>query len=223
MTNQDKISSILDMMNDLQENLLALPDDMLLSIDPRDNESLEEGMQFIKAFNTNLQDFSSSSKAIAEQIKAHFGVNPEIEEVEVESSNRAERDRIVKELDKTEPHSLEENFTYKRPYGFVLQDTAYKGLKTWKHLYMLILDYLYKKDSKLFASLPTEKKFISNRGNPQFSLKATDLRVAEEFNDLFIEVNLSAKSLTKNISALLNHFEIPPTQMRIYLREDRDA
>lgn len=137
MTNQNKINSILDMMNDLQENLLALPDDMLLSVDPRDNESIEEGMQFIKAFNTNLQIFSSSSK--------------------------------------------------------------------------------------LFASLPTEKKFISNRGNPQFSLKANDLRVAEEFNGLFIEVNLSAKSLTKNIAALLNHFEIPPTQMRIYLREDRDA
>lgn len=42
MTNQNKISSILDMMNDLQENLLALPDDMLLSVDPRDNEFLEK-------------------------------------------------------------------------------------------------------------------------------------------------------------------------------------
>jgi len=30
MTNKNKINSILDMMDDLQENLLALPDDMLL-------------------------------------------------------------------------------------------------------------------------------------------------------------------------------------------------
>jgi len=35
MTNKNKINSILDIMDDLQGNLLALPDDMLLSIDKR--------------------------------------------------------------------------------------------------------------------------------------------------------------------------------------------
>jgi len=35
MTNKYKINSILDMMDDRQEKLLALPDDMLLSIDKR--------------------------------------------------------------------------------------------------------------------------------------------------------------------------------------------
>lgn len=104
-----------------------------------------------------------------------------------------------------------------------LQDSAYKGIKTWKHLYMLVLDYLYKKDKNLFQSLPTEKKFISNRGNSLFSLNQKDLRVADISNDLFVEVNLSANSLSKNIAALLTHFEIEPTQIRIYLREDRDA
>ena len=33
MTNRNKISSILDMMDELQDKLLFLPDDMLLSID----------------------------------------------------------------------------------------------------------------------------------------------------------------------------------------------
>lgn len=223
MTNKNKINLILDMMNDLQEKLLALPDDMLLSIDPRDNESLEEGTRFIKEFNTNLSSFSSSAQAMAEQIKTHFGVNPEIEDVETESSDQKKRNRIIKELDKTEPHALGENFTYKRPFGFVLQDSAYKGLKTWKHLYMLTLDYLYKQDKKLFQSLPTEEKFISKRGNPLFSTNQMDLRVADQSNGLYIEVNLSANSLMKNLAALLDHFQIPETQLRIYLREDRDA
>ncbi|MEI6222966.1 MAG: hypothetical protein WCP97_09475 [bacterium] len=39
MTQHDKIKQILDTLNNLQENLLSLPDDMLLSIDPRDNDS----------------------------------------------------------------------------------------------------------------------------------------------------------------------------------------
>ena len=182
-----------------------------------------EGAGFLKKYNTNLSHFSSSSQALAEQIKAHFGVNPEIADVEVEITDQEKKNLIIKELDKTEPHSLDEIFTYKRPYGFVLQDSAYKGIKTWKNLYMLVLDYLYKKDKELFQSLPTEKKFISNRGNPLFSLNQKDLRVADTSNGLFVEVNLSANSLTKKLATLLVHFKIPQSQIRIYLREDRDA
>ena len=88
---------------------------------------------------------------------------------------------------------------------------------------MLALDYLYKKDKKLFQALPKEDKFISNRGNPLFSLDPKDLRVADQNNGLYIEVNLSANSLMKNLAALLDHFKIKPKQLRIYLREDRDA
>ncbi len=36
---QNKIKEILDTLNNLQENLLFLPDDILLSIDPREHES----------------------------------------------------------------------------------------------------------------------------------------------------------------------------------------
>lgn len=223
MTNKNKINSILDMMDDLQEDLLALSDDMLLSIDSHDNESIDEGAVFLKGYNTNLSHFSSASQALAEQIKAHFGVNPEVADVEVEINEQEKKNRIIKELDKTEPHALGEIFTYKRPYGFVLQDSAYKGIKTWKHLYVLVLDYLHKKDSQLFQALPTEEKFISKRGNPLFSLNQQELRVAEASNGLFVEVNLSANGLMKNVALLLGHFEIPSTHLRIYLREDRDA
>ena len=56
MTNKDKIKTMLDSLNDIQEQLLALPDDMLLSIDPRDNESIEEGAEFIKTYNNRLSE-----------------------------------------------------------------------------------------------------------------------------------------------------------------------
>jgi len=44
---QNQIKEIMDMLNTLQEDLLSLPDEMLLNIDPRDNESIENGMQCI--------------------------------------------------------------------------------------------------------------------------------------------------------------------------------
>jgi len=51
---QNKIKEILDTLNNLQENLLSLPDDMWDNIDPRDNESLKPGTQFIMEYNDNL-------------------------------------------------------------------------------------------------------------------------------------------------------------------------
>jgi hypothetical protein len=144
--------------------------------------------------------------------------------LEQESNNRIKRDRIIKELDKTSPHTLDEDFTYKRPFGFILQDSAIKGLKTWKNMYLHVLNLLRVKDSNKFSVLPKDEKFISKRGNPLFSKTGKDLRVAEKLNEgLFVEVNLSANMIRNNIRELLSYFDIEPLSMKVYLREDRDA
>ena len=221
---KDKIKEILDRIDTLQEQLLSLPDDMLLSIDPRDNESLEQGLMFIKTYNENLNQFTLSSTKLAEQVKAYLGINPEEDELEQENYNRQKRDRIIKELDKTSPHSLDEDFTYKRPYGFILHDSAIKGLKTWKNMYLHVLNLLKTKAPEKFAQLPKEEKFISKRGNPLFSKTGKELRVAEKLSEgFFVEVNLSANMIRNNIKELLAFFGIEPLSMKIYLREDRDA
>ena len=223
MTN-DKIKQILDMLNNLQENFLSLPDDMLLNIDPRDNESIDQGAEFIKEYNDTLDQFIRISSQIESQIKNHFGINPEEEEVEKEAVNRKRRNRIIKELDKSQTHTLHENFTFKRPFGFILGDSAYKGLKTWKSLYMQVLKELDEKDSRLFSRLPQEDKFISRRGNPLFSRNRDDLRVGEKVNSqIYAEINMSANGIRDTITDLLKYFQIDLTSMRIYLREDRDA
>ncbi|MEE4359652.1 MAG: hypothetical protein V2I97_24485 [Desulfococcaceae bacterium] len=221
----DKIKNILDILNTLNEYLLSLPDDMLLNIDPRDNESLEQGIQFIKEFNDSFSQFSDGANRIEKQIKNYFSIDPEGEEMEHEiTDNEGKNGRVIKELDKSESHTPDENFTYKRPYGFVLDNSAYKGIKTWKSLYIQILKELNSKDPERFSGLPTEKRFISRRGNPLFSVNENDLRIAEKLSDDFCaEINLSANHIIKNIKILLDYFGIDYKKLQIYLREDRDA
>lgn len=219
-----KMKEILNMINALQESLLSLPEDMLLNIDPRDNASLEQGTRFIKTFNENLDQFIGSTTKITGQIKTYFSINPEEEDIEKESASLQGRGRIIKELDKTKPHSLDENFTYKRPYGFVLGETAFKGVKTWRNLFILVINELNEKDPDCFARLPEEKKFICNRGNPLFSRSQQDLREGQMLKSgFYVEVNLSANDIRKCIKELLEHFGIVLNEMKIYLREDRDA
>ncbi len=221
---KDKIKEILDLLNTLQEQLLSVPDDMHLNIDPRDNESLQNGYSAIKEFNDTLADYTEHSVKLAGIIKNHFDINPEIEDVETGSDDRRRRDRIVKELDTTAPHTLDEDFTYKRPYGFILGESAYKGLKTWKNLYINVLHILREKDARRFSTLKQAEEFISSQGNPQFSETEDPLRVGEKVTDgFFAEINLSANNLRNNIKALLEYFKIDPQEMKIYLREDRDA
>ncbi|ABL65626.1 hypothetical protein [Chlorobium phaeobacteroides] len=222
--NQQKIKELLDTLNSLQENLLGLPDDMLLNIDARDNDSLEQGTRFIIEYNNNLGRFVESTAKITGLIKAHFRIDPEKDEVVEESVNRQQRERLIADLDQTVPHTLNENFTYKRPYGFILGETAYKGLKTWKTLYLLVLDMLQTADPAKFAALPETERFISNRGNPLFSNNQTILRVGEKHpSGLYAEVNLSANMIRDNLHDLLEYFGLDPRTMKIYLREDRDA
>jgi hypothetical protein len=222
--NQQKIRELLDTLNSLQENLLGLPDDMLLNIDARDNDSLEQGTRFIIEYNNSLRLFVESSSKIATLIKAHFSIDPEKDEVVEESANRQQRERLIAELDQTVPHTLGENFTYKRPYGFILGDAAVKGLKTWKSLYLYVLDILQAADSEKFYALPQTERFISNRGNPLFSTDYSILRVGDKLpSGLYAEVNLSANMIRDNLYNLLEHFGLDPRTIKIYLREDRDA
>lgn len=222
---ENEIKRILDMMDETLEKLLALPDDMLLSIDPRDNLSLKEGYEFISAFNDDLDAYSKLAQNLTKRIEKHFTVNSETEEIEQSHDIKEKRQRIIAELDKTQPHEIHENFTYKRPYGFVLGNNAQKGLKTWKSLYLEILSELSRIDSKKFISLPKELKFISKRGNPSFSIEESALRVSEKPQsfDFYVEVNLSANNIRDNIISLLDHFDIPTNSLKIYLREDRDV
>jgi len=70
-----KIKDILDNLNQLEVDLMALPDDIWLSINPRDNESVEKGTTFLKSFNDNLAGFSESAGKILRQMIPHFS-NP---------------------------------------------------------------------------------------------------------------------------------------------------
>ncbi len=167
--NKDKIKIIYDSLIDIQEKLLSLPDDIHLDIDPRDNESLENGMKFLRSYNNNLADFTKTTNKISENLRNYFKINPEGENVEGESSDSVRKERIIQELDKTKPHTLDENFTYKRPYGFVLEDSAFRGLKTWKSLYLKVLEVLKKNNYEKFKRLSEIGDFISTRGNPLFS------------------------------------------------------
>ncbi len=148
-----------------------------------------------------------------------------LEETEQTGADDRERnDRIVAELNREEPHSRNEEFTFKRPHGFILDGQGTTGITTWRRVYELLCQQLLRKDPGRFHALPDNPDFISNRGNRSFARDPGELRMASLIGDgIHAEINLSANMVRDLIRRLLGAFEIPADRLKLFLRQDRDA
>ena len=221
-----KIQHILGKLAEVNEQLMSLADDIWLDIDPRDNQSIAVGAQFLQDYNQSTEQLSQAAAMIEQQLSQYFqqdsaSLQPVIEHG---SDDIQKNQRMIKELDRSQAYSLRDNFTFKRPYGFVLQGIAYTQITTWKAIYLKVLDILHSVEPNKFAALVTEQRFVSNRGNPLFTHQPEKLRVAQPLRaGFYTEVNMSANSIKDTLIQVLDYFSIDEGDVKIYLREDRDA
>lgn len=168
-------------------------------------------------------DRTASDLSVLVQQFTDVQLEPTVSE-EAKPRSAAANERLIKELDKEEAHSLAEDFRYKRPYGFVLQRRAFKDIVTWRRVFELVCRVLQEKDSRKFNALPDNPDFISTHGKSYFARKPELVRSPSKLApNVYAEVNLSANNIRDRIRDLLKTFDIPENEMIIYLREDRDA
>jgi len=219
----NRIRKILSDLEAIRENLLALSDDIWLSIDHNDNEALQEGIQFKIAYNQKLADFDTLTSELSAIVQQRTRIHPEDDE-QTGVDDAEHNKRITEDLNRDEPHALDENFTYKRPYGFILQGQATKGITTWRRLFELICRQLRQRDPDRFKTLADHPDLTTARGHPSFSRDPDHLRASAPVGDgIHAEINLSANGICDTIRRLLIVFDIPPDQLQLFLRENRNA
>jgi hypothetical protein len=221
MTN--RIRNILEQLEQTREDLLALSDDIWLSIDHNDLQALDEGVAFKKAYNSKLAAFDQLASELSILVQQFTAVK--LDEP-AEPGNQAPnmKERLIRDLEQHQAHGLDEDFTFKRPFGFQLDDEAQREVHTWRRLYELVCRYLARHEPRRFANLPENPSFTTRRGNPGFSRDPQTLRSAMALpSGVYAEANLSANHLRDQIKSLLDVFEIEHSALRIYLRQDRDT
>lgn len=223
-------TTIRDILQDLErvrENMLELSDEIWLSIDHNDPAALSEGVEFKRDYNEKMVEFDKLSSDISELVQQYTSIRigaPIQEPAHENESEQQTNERIICGLDREEAHSIDENFTYKRPYGFVLCGQGFEDVNTWRRMLEQVCKVLNERDPALFNALPSNPDFTSRRGNLSFSTDASQLRVAAEVvPNMFVEVNLSANHMRNLISDLLSAFSLNKSDITIYLRQDRDA
>ncbi len=216
----ERTRQILEDLEAVRENLLALSDEVWLSIDHHDPKALEEGVEFKRSYNEKMAAFDTIATELSGLIQQYTAVSLEAAE-QTGAGDRERNDRIVADLNREEPHSLDEEFTFKRPHGFILDGQGTTGITTWRRLYELLCQQLLRRDPGRFHTLPDNPGFISNRGNRSFARDAAELRLASLIGDgIHAEINLSANMVRDLVRRLLTVFEIPAERLQLFLRQD---
>jgi len=241
----ERTLQILQDLEAVRENLLALSDDIWLSIDHNDADALEEGVEFKRTYNAKLSAFDALSSELSQLVQQFTRVDLAEEEESGEDDTQS-NERIIEQLNREQPFSIDEDFTFKRPHGFILDGQATTGITTWRRLYELVCITLLRRDHDLFVTLIDHEKFVSSRGHRQFTTDPKELRSpskisgpltsgspltptlspakpGEREQELYTEINLSANGLRDVIRNLLTVYAIPRESLQIFLREDRDA
>lgn len=219
-----RIRNILEDLEAVRENLLALSDDIWLSIDHNDSEALDRGYEFKRTYNEKVSAFDTLAGDISGIVQQFTEVYLESAE-ETGTEDDSANERIIQELSRDEPHRIDEDFTYMRPYGFILDGKGTIGITTWRRLYESFCLQLAKRDPDRFRSLPENEDHVSRReGRPRFGRDPSIHHTASEIEDgIYTEVKLSANAIRDEIRRLLHTFEIFEDDFQVFLREDRDA
>jgi hypothetical protein len=222
---QEKIKKILSNLKSVQEDLLSLSDDLWLDIDHNDNDAISNGVTFKEEFNLCNDEFTASANKLSELIQKYTNTPLYTPVVNLSVPlNNSEKDRLIKVLNKKFPHGLNEEFKYKRPYGFVIQGVPYENKLTWSELYLQVCEHLLMLDKHRFISMDNDPNHISKRNKKYFSSNQDDLRSPQKCgNVIFVEMNLSANQIRDSLKRLLKTYHIAHGNLTIYLREDRDA
>lgn len=220
---EDRIKRILTHLETVRQDLLELSDDIWLNIDHNVPEALDAGCEFKRDYNERLAEFERIASAISTLVQGYTRVKvDEATPTAPSDQNAEERQRIIRDLDRNTPYTLDHNFTYTRPYGFRVAEYAANDLLTWRQLYAAFCKVLAAKDPPRFGALPDNQRFILRR--KQFSREETDLRDGLLIeHGVYAEVHMSANSLRDIMRRLLEEFGMEQDDLKIYLRQDRDA
>ena len=114
---------ILEDLEAVRENLLELSEDIWTSIDHNDAEALEAGVEFKRVYNAKVAAFDIVAGELSQLIQQYTSVRLESTE-QSGTLDDSSNERLIAELDREEPHGLDEDFTFKRPFGFILDGQA---------------------------------------------------------------------------------------------------
>lgn len=114
-------------------------------------------------------------------------------------------------------------FTHKKPVAFSFKQKIYM-VSNWRKMLILMCELLCTENKNLFLSFASDKT-LQGKKMPRFTQDKSKLRVFEKVkgSDIFIELNLSANDIRKEILAMLKKYNIATDAVVIYLAKESSS
>jgi hypothetical protein len=212
---QDRIDVIIADLGDTNDQLLAVLDDLWLEIDHTDSESIRTGSQRMIGVIEAAKNYQSLCNDLTRRLRK-FAPKDYVEVIETEHPTPQEKKDVFSSY---ETITLQQEWSYRKPHGFIIRGKSFPWKSNWIDLYQSLCEVLRDIDGERFDTIPERREIISSHGNPYFSRDPKRLRTSIEVGDpIFAESNLSANLIRDNIRRLLRIFEIPESDLTIYIR-----
>ena len=123
-------------------------------------------------------------------------------------------------VDNKVEHTLYENFTHIRPFGFRIDGEELIEVKTWQEVFLKTCELLLYKDEKKFLQFEN-KPNMNGKKNKYFSVSVKGMRKPEMIsNKIYVETNMSSNSIRNIIVKMLREYDIKVNDFKLYFKAD---
>lgn len=141
-----------------------------------------------------------------------------INHIEIEDRNRPNYKEL--QVDNTIPHTLIENFTHIRPYGFKFYDDNLIETKTWIELYIKACELFLIIDEKKFLSFEN-KTIMNGEVKDYFSKEKQNIDLPIKLlNKVYISTKFDANGFRDMLMKIIKEYNFSIEEFKVYFKAD---
>ena len=184
----------------------ATIDDTIEVVGKKINKSFSEKQYDKIPYYSSIAEKIGFYEKKIEEITAMLDIGNIISEEETDEEEKAIPDYSEYIVDNNVGHTLYENFTHKRPFGFKLNDNHIVKARTWQDTLLKTCEYLIAIDKQKFMGFEN-KRPMNVKKNKYFSTNPKGMRRPKKIADkIYIEANQSSNAIRNLIMKLLKEY-----------------
>lgn len=210
----ESLTLLRETINDLME---AMSNKMSMAFSKRDFQCSEKYYQLGKAIN----EYESKIDEIIDMLEfENEDTVMEENDGDEETEKRNIPDYSQYLVDSNVEHTLYENFTHIRPYGFRINNGELNEVRTWQEMLLKTCETLIKMDSQKFLGFENSKS-MNGKKNKYFSMNPDDMRKPVMVaGKVYVETNMSGNAIRNLILKMLKEYGFKASDYKVYFRAD---
>jgi uncharacterized protein YqgV (UPF0045/DUF77 family) len=220
VSNADEVYECLSLLNDTLDTVLAaIQHSSAEAFEQRDFSKIKSYAETADEIN-KVQD---KIKGYMEQLRVNIpdeAVNDDEVEPAYEEEPVKQRDQDEFKVDSSIKHSLNEDFTFKKPAAFEIESTRIE-VRDWRELFLITCEILVRRDRLTFESFISDPS-MNGRRLKYFAKLRRGMTSPKKLpgTDIYISMQLGSNGMKVLISKMLRKYNIDPNKYYVYFSED---